>query len=508
MGDEELMNDESQSETQPTIAEPDIAPSGRVKLEAQIKALQNALEQRSQMPFNPTLMAMASGFLKPSLTGGFGESLGYALEGGAKAMETERSRRSELEKLKLDLALKQYDLARKEQARGMLNRIMTGEGAPKTTLSQTEGGEEAPEKTVNVTPQQAVKVVGKMPQAIYKMTMTPEIVAALGAVDEETGKLAQKIFENQKGMVQIGQKQEEIDIRGKEVGQKEFDTVERQNPFDPATTIRIPRNKVADFDRVASEGNPIEMSKFLAKTGIPGYFGKTFGEAPSEGFKPPPTQSERETEKLKKEERIKSDIKKDEENKEKIFSNQANAQENLIPNATSIYRYANNPETSKAFGYLASKGLGNAVATLAENGVTVGNWRIGLTDVSDSLRKIDPNISQKDIEAAQAVAQNMARLELGFSQAFKGQGQVSDFERKIVQNIGPQKSDTARVASLKSEMILARAKLDDITGSLYQQWRENNPDKYVTDFKNTPEYRKLVRQYNAKLGQIQDKYGF
>jgi thiamine pyrophosphate-dependent acetolactate synthase large subunit-like protein len=125
------------------------------------------------------------------------------------------------------------------------------------------------------------------------------------------------------------------------------------------------------------------------------------------------------------------------------------------------------------------------------------------------LRKVDPSLTQQDIEALQAVAQNMARLELGFSQAFKGQGQVSDFERKIVQSIGPQKTDTARVAALKSELILARGKMDELTAEAYSDWAKQNPSGYVSDFKTkNPEYKKLVRQYNKALENIQRKYGF
>jgi hypothetical protein len=97
-------------------------------------------------------------------------------------------------------------------------------------------------------------------------------------------------------------------------------------------------------------------------------------------------------------------------------------------------------------------------------------------------------------------------LELGFSQAFKGQGQVSDNERRIVQRVGPSISDSPKVIMLKSELITARATFDKENAARYQAWSEANPGKYVNDYKQSPKYKELVSHYNNKLDQIENKY--
>lgn len=484
---------------------------GRLLYEQQMQKLMEALDRRRQMPFDPMWMRVASGFLKPTKTGSFFESLGYAAEGASDEAEKELARKTDIEKLKMEIAAKQYGMAK--QAAGMK---MLGE------LNKPKSGAPMPQPDDGMSTEQVVDVVKKNPNALDQITLSPERVAAIMAVDEGTGKIAETMYKNQVERAKIEMGRYEVNAQGDTIDKATGEIikygsrmVEVASPFDPDVKMPI---RAADLDSYSKLdfSKPAEVNAWLRKHGLNVYaIGKegkptvegeeTITGAPTEGK----TKSQRETEKTIREERAKSDIKRDEEDKTKIFTAQTNAVENLTPNASSILRYATNPATSKAFGYLSKKGVGNAIASLVENGVTIGNWRIGLTDVGDALRKVDPNISQQDIEALQAVAQNMARLELGFSTAFKGQGQVSDFERKIVQSIGPQKNDTARVAALKSELILARAKMDELTAEAYNDWISKNPSGYVTDFRNkNAEYKRLVRQYNAKLEQIQKKYGF
>lgn len=485
---------------------------GKLLYEAQIQKLMNALDRRRQMPFDPMWMRVAAGFLKPTKTGSFGESLGYAAEGAAEEAEKEAARKTDVEKLKMELAGKQYELAQQYAGQRMLGESLTGKsGAP------------MPEPTDGMTTDQVVSIVKKNPNALDKITLNPERVAAISSISPAYGKIAENLFKNQVEQAKLEMSRYDVNAQGDTIDKATGEIikygsrmVEVASPFDPDVKMPI---RAADLDSYSKLdfSNPAEVNKWMKSKGLGAYaIGKEAKPTAEESPTGAPTtetegktKSQRETEKVIREKRAESDIKRDEEDKTKIYASQTNAVENLRPNASSILRYATNPATSKAFGYLSKKGVGNAIASLVENGVTIGNWRIGLTDVGDALRKVDPNISQQDIEALQAVAQNMARLELGFSTAFKGQGQVSDFERKIVQSIGPQKSDTARVAALKSELILARAKMDELTAEAYNDWSSKNPNGYVTDFRNkNAEYKKLVRQYNAKLEQIQKKYGF
>lgn len=485
---------------------------GRILYELQMQKLMDALDRRRQMPFDPMWMRVAAGFLQPTKTGSFGESLGYAAQGASEEAEKEMARKTDVEKLKMEIAAKQYGLARQEAGMKMLGESLTPKsGAPMQSEVPSDG----------MTTEQVVDLVKKKPSALDQITLSPERVAAISAVDDSFGKIAEQLYKSQVERAKLEMGRYEVNAQGdvfdkatNQVVKYGSRMVEVNSPFDPDAKMSI---RAGDLDSYSALdfSKPAEVNAWLRKHGLNAYaIGKEpkstitpEGDViPSEGGE---TTAQRKTKQVITEKRAEADIKRDEEDKTKIYANQANAIETLNPNASAILKYANNPATAKAFGYLSKKGIGPAIASLVENGVTVGNWRIGMTDVGDTVRKIDPNISQQDIEALQAVAQNMARLELGFSQAFKGQGQVSDFERRIVQSVGPQKTDTARVAALKSEMILARGKMDELTAEAYSDWAKQNPQGYVSDFKTkNPEYKRLVRQYNTKLEQIQKKYGF
>ena len=79
-------------------------------LNSQIEALKNSLDSRMKPAFDPALMAAASGFLRPTKTGGFGESAGYAAEAYASETDKELARRQAVDKAKLELAQKQAQM--------------------------------------------------------------------------------------------------------------------------------------------------------------------------------------------------------------------------------------------------------------------------------------------------------------------------------------------------------------------------------------------------------------
>lgn len=70
--------------------------------------LKSALDARQNQLFDPTLLAMAQGFLAPTKTGSFGESLGYAAGAVGKAQEGEAQRARELAAMRLELAQQEF----------------------------------------------------------------------------------------------------------------------------------------------------------------------------------------------------------------------------------------------------------------------------------------------------------------------------------------------------------------------------------------------------------------
>jgi hypothetical protein len=74
------------------------------KYQAAQQAMQDMLAKRENRLFDPTLLAMAQGFLAPTKTGSFGESLGNVAGAVAPIQQAEDKRAIDMAKMRLDLA--------------------------------------------------------------------------------------------------------------------------------------------------------------------------------------------------------------------------------------------------------------------------------------------------------------------------------------------------------------------------------------------------------------------
>jgi hypothetical protein len=493
---------ESATETKPVI---DIA-GGRLIAQKQLELLQKQLASRTNMPFNPILMKMAAGFLAPTKTGGFGESLGYAASAGAEEAEKERARKVDNEKLQLEVLKQQQTLRNQDLGFQLINSRMN-----KTPPSGATGnaGATGAGPTELMSTQQKAELVAKNPNLLDTITIDDDLILALGAMGmKDLANIASSIQKSQTTRAGLRLKQEENELKG-------YDVQKVPNPFDPSDSegISLPRNKIAEFNRIAATGNKEEMARFLASAGVPGFFGQapTAGATTEEtgGYKPPPTKSEREAEKLTREKRIENAVKNDEELRAGIFNNQRVSTTEIAPAAKTVYNYATNPESNKSFGYFSDKTFKSVLGDFIEQGLKIGpSFQITFPGFKAAVMKLDPKISQKDLNAMYAVAQSVSKLELAFSASLKGQGQVSDYERSIVEKLSPRMTDTPAVAALKSEIILARTVMDNEKARMFNAWSKSNPNGFVKDFEQTGDYQKLVGQYNKKLEQLQGKYGF
>lgn len=522
---EDLPEIPSESVASPTLPPVSDLARGRILMQQQIERLSRSLDKRLNPPFDPMMMKVASGFLKPTKTGGFGESLGYAAEGAAEQAEKDIARRSEIEKLKLELAQKSYDLASEAEAYDLLTRAASGQLGPQAkkvadlSVQSTSGstGAAKPSEgggagvTLNVKPAEAVQMVQENPNVMDKITMTPEIVGAIGAINKKYGEVAKTIYEGQMKRAELETKRYTTNAQGDvwdnfegkwiEKGSR---SVEVASPFDPDRTMKMPSDLVKEYNKL-DFNNPSLVNSWLQQHGLGAYaIGKGGEGTPSGGNAPAGgTKLEKETESRIKEKRAGSDIEQDTKDKASI-STAADAAIDIKNNARAVYSYAANPKTAGAFGILAKPGMSNAFFKALEEPLRIGDISVGIANVEDVIRT--GGGTQAEIDAAKAVARNISQLELGFSQAFKGQGQVSDNERRIVQRVGPAISDSPKVMMLKSELITARATFDAENAARYQAWARTHPNDYVRDYKQSPEYKSLRSHYDAKLNQVENKY--
>jgi hypothetical protein len=97
-----------------------------------LQTLMNSLDARKSMPFNPMLMRLAAGMLKPTNTGSFGESLGYAASGMSEQAEKDFKQKQEDAKLRFELEGKMAEQRRQAAGMDVTSQLLMGrpQGVP------------------------------------------------------------------------------------------------------------------------------------------------------------------------------------------------------------------------------------------------------------------------------------------------------------------------------------------------------------------------------------------
>jgi hypothetical protein len=110
----------------------------REAMNSALLRMREAYDARKNRLFDPVLMQAASGFLKPTKTGSFGESLGYAAEGAGVASESEQIREAENLKLEQELFAKEQELRKMAGSDRFLGALLGR--APTGTAPAPAGG--------------------------------------------------------------------------------------------------------------------------------------------------------------------------------------------------------------------------------------------------------------------------------------------------------------------------------------------------------------------------------
>jgi hypothetical protein len=187
----------------------------------------------------------------------------------------------------------------------------------------------------------------------------------------------------------------------------------------------------------------------------------------------------------------------------------------IIQSSDILYGLASNPKTKEAFGILQKGGVINALLGLAEEGIGGEALSIRIKGIEDATRKlkyrdsegrpIDPNDL---INAVRVANQQIGKLSLSFAQIYlKGQGAVSDFERKLVEDTIPNTKDTATSMMLKAELLKARAAFDRDMGRAAMNYINKDPlHRTIEQYKATDEYRSFVDKLDSASRGIMQTY--
>jgi hypothetical protein len=499
-------------------------------LMAQIEKLKSSLDSRKGLPFDPVMMAGAAGFLKPTKTGSFGESLGYAAEGMSSEAEKEFARRQAMQKLELELAEKGLSATTKNlemedllRLSGMGGKAMAAPrvGAPAGgpaggPVGGPAGGPAAPGAP-------SAPAAGGAPAGTVGQTGAPnqmrlisdsDITRAYSISKEHGDKIAniakmqrEDIISTPEGPFSRSQQRYlEVDPHQTKIIERDFGRF-----IGPK---KVPERLSREYDKiraeaVAKDDPEIEFNWFRRQGWLEGSIKPTkeeiaAGKAPTTGAgpsKPPLTVQERETQEALRKKRAETEIEEEKTQISNIRTNMQNAR-GLTNIAKDMTTYASsNP---RAFQLLQDTTIKDAIFRAAEKGIQAGN----LGSISLPTRELETyKLSPQDREALQMFMQKYAELTVNFRKVARapGEGATTESEGLLFSQLGALPSDTARVIILKSHALELKAEYDKQLFRAWNNYRKDNKDASYGDFLASDVKDTLDNQYDATLQKVRER---
>lgn len=129
---------------------------------------------------------------------------------------------------------------------------------------------------------------------------------------------------------------------------------------------------------------------------------------------------------------------------------------------------------------------------------------IALDNYSEKLkREGKPPITKKDRDAYSLLLRNIAQLTVLERRLSRGEGQISDRETVLFQQVNLLPSDSALAVRLKSELMEQRANVTEKIGDAFYKYKKKTGGSYE-DFTHSDEYKDIRTNYESKLDRIRD----
>lgn len=485
----------------------------RQELLATQQRLIESLESRVSGP-QEMLWSLAQAFSAPTRTGSFGESFGHATQALGQFQGQQRQQMSEIAKMRAEMAAQQVGMAKEDVELARANEVSRG-------LQQMIGGTATESGAASAIPSNIAAAIKnrlavndiKGAQDLYekyimesekKPEKVKEFEYYLGQLQSPAAKtIAQQLAANNyflgspadraKAILDIRKAIDEGTIPAKEGniliqgmtmigGATEQAAPQAVKPAaTPSSFPRISPEEQAARDKAAQEIKAREQ---------------TGAGIPTSTIVSP--KQEREIAAKGAEVTATKRAEAEEARRESLQQRSENATR-IINDANAVFDFAS--KQPAAFGILSKPGISSALLTLVQNGIRVGNFSVGLNDVQDAIRKAGG--TQADIDAAAAVAQIAVQTSLDLAAGVKGS--VSNYEQGLFQQASFSANDSPAVLKYKAELARARGEFDKFVWNKYRQF-EKSGGRGLEDFKDTPDYKNYVKQYESALSKIRGTY--
>lgn len=456
-----------------------------------------SLDARKNRLFDPTLLAMAEGFLAPTRTGSFGESLGIAAGRLRGAEEARFKEEQELAQAQLGLAQQGMQLERQRQMSKAYEQALNPPGAP-------AGGP---------APMPSGPAGGGTP---VPMPAGPAGLSGGAGAPMPTGPEGFQIAPPQPLSMNRTEFLRGAQLAGKPIDQalKEWDDYSRKQretkeggvfDYGSGRFFPVPKAEVVNIPIRGYQGTyPVSPEDAMRLAALDRAGDTTAYKALADRIVKGPTGTSRiqSVEQLEQE-RIRGKGLAEEETKTEAelrrdIVTRGDQSGGQIRNANQIIQLAETPGADRMFGILNNPSFTSQIAKIAENAARVGDYSIGIPVIQDVLRNM--NLTPQEIARYQYGAMLIAQQRLDMSKVLKGTGAITDFEQKLLGAASMTTEDTPATLKLKAQAMLFRAQAERQIGRLWSQVRDQY--RSVTEFKQSEEYERIQADYDAKLAKL------
>ena len=156
------------------------------------------------------------------------------------------------------------------------------------------------------------------------------------------------------------------------------------------------------------------------------------------------------------------------------------------------------------FGIFARPGITAAIGNLIKEGIQTPSGTLNLAGFEDSMRKMMPGVTQKDLDNVTKAATELAEIELAFTRLYLAkQGAVTEGERKIVRAIPGTTSSSPEVLRSRMELLKSRSQFDIDTADVFRKWQDKNPGRSYLEFERKSDlYKDIKKEFEAETERI------
>jgi hypothetical protein len=469
--------------------------------------LREQLDARKNRLFDPVMMQAAAGFLKPTKTGSFGESLGYAAENASVASERDQVRQSENLKLEAELADKEMSFRRQLMGDRFMQRFKQDE-VPTSTSDAAASISAAPvlgEATPVAQLSASQRILQGKPQT--RQVTEADLAEARRIGDKDLIATVEGMMKRQLENQDLALKAQANEQAAKSE-RVEFTPQGAPDNF----VVKVPRalydTYLTELDKLDKNKTPQgrqEYFNFLKKNNL-----LTQSQLPKESSEPitnAPSANETEIQKQAGIARAQEAIKADEVLKTVISTSNGTAQERIIA-ADQIYALANSKETGRVFEFFTKPTIRNILATAVEGkgGVRTPIGSVEIENIKKAM--LLAGATPKEMDAAQTLLRSTTMLNLQDTiSLMPKQGQITEGERALIGNLNPNIwQDTRNSAMIKSQLSKARGEYDQDIAEIYSKWADKNPNGFITNFKQSKEFKERYNDYDKYTRALAKKY--